>query len=243
MAWSGSQRAKLRDVVRYHPVTVSHISRVANTHHDEVESMSYIFALSNGLSATGVLLKEVQIGNHPPLTIVINDHGKKGAATQVWDRVPEVAHRMEQGEQVLVVDLLGMGDPAPDQPMHHFAEMLAAVGERPLGMEAAQLAGLARWAREAFTPSQIRLEGSGIRSQVVALVTAALEPSLFSQVELDGGMHSLGYLMDKPVEYAEASDLFCLDLYKDFDLDGLAALAKPAEVFQHGFVALPTVGK
>jgi hypothetical protein len=110
-------------------------------------------------------------------------------------------------------------------------------------MEAAQLAGLARWAQEIFTPPQMRLEGSGIRSQVVSLVTAALGPKLFSQVELDGGMQSLGYLMDKPVEYEEAPDLFCLDLYKDFDLDGLAMLAKPAEVIQHGFVALPAEGK
>jgi len=241
--WTDSQRARLRDVVRYHPVTVSHIALLANTHHNEVESVSYSFEMSNGLSATGVWLKEVQIGPHAPLTLVVNDKGKKGAATQTWDRVPEVAHRMERGEQVLVVDFLGTGDAAPDQPAHLFAEMLAAVGERPLGMEAAQLAGLARWAQEKFTPPQMRLEGSGIRSQVVSLVTSALEPKLFSQVELDGGMHSLGYLMDKPVEYEEAPDLFCLDLYKEFDLDSLAAVAKPAEVIQHGFVALPAAGQ
>jgi hypothetical protein len=241
--WTDTQRATLRDVVRYHPVTVAHISLVANTHHNEVESVSYRFEMSNGLSATGVWLKEVQIGPHAPLTLVINDKGKKGAATQTWNRIPEVAHRLERGEQVLVVDFLGTGDAAPDQPAHLFAEMLAAVGERPLGMEAAQLAGLARWAQGKFTPPQMRLEGSGIRSQVVSLVTSALEPELFSQVELDGGMHSLGYLMDKPVEYEEAPDLFCLDLYKDFDLDSLAVLAKPAEVIEHGFVALPAAGK
>ena len=60
-AWSDSQRANLRSVVRYHPVTVSHIMRIANTHHDQVESISYRFEMSNGLSATGVWLKEVQI--------------------------------------------------------------------------------------------------------------------------------------------------------------------------------------
>jgi len=241
--WTDVQRSKLRDVIRYHPVSVAHISLISNTHHGEVESVSYRFQMSNGLGATGVWLKEAQIGPHLPLTLVINEKGKRGAATQTWERIPEVAHRMERGEQVLVVDLLGTGDAAPDQPIHLFAEMLAAVGERPLGMEAAQLAGLARWAHGQFTPPQMRLEGSGIRSQVVALVATALEPKLFSQVELDGGMHSLGYLMDKPVEYAEAPDLFCLDLYKDFDLDGLAVLAKPAEVIQHGFVALPAAGK
>jgi hypothetical protein len=35
--WSGSERAKLRNIVRYHPVTGSHISCVANTYHDQVE--------------------------------------------------------------------------------------------------------------------------------------------------------------------------------------------------------------
>ncbi len=243
MGWSGSQRAKLRDVVRYHPVAVSHISRVANTHHDQVESISYRFEMTNGLSATGVWLKEVQTENHPPLTIVINDKGKKSAATEIWDRVPEVAHRMERGEQVLAADLVGMGDAAPDKPLHLIAEMLAATGERPLGMEAAQLISLARWAQEEWAPPQIRLEGTGIRSQVVALVASALEPKLFSQVELDGGMRSLSYLLDKPVAYEDAPDLFCLDLYKNFDLDRLVVLAKPAEVVQHGYLELPAPGK
>ena len=242
-AWADSQRAKLRRVVRYHPVAVSHIMRVANTHHDQVESVSYRFEMSNGLSSTGTWLKEVQVGDSAPLTIVINDKGKKGAATEVWDREFEVAHRLERGEQVLAVDLVGMGDAAPDQPFDLIAEMLAATGERPLGMEAAQLISVARWAQEQWAPSQIRLEGTGIRSQAISLVASALEPRLFSQVELQGGMHSLSYLLDEPVEFKDAPDLFCLDLYEDFDLDQLAALAKPAEVIQHGFVELSAPGK
>ena len=242
-AWSTSQREKLREVVRYHPVTVSHLRRVNNTHHDQVESVSYRFELSNGLSATAVWLKEVQIPAGAPLTIVLNDKGKKAAATELQDRVNRVAYHMERGEQVLVVDWLGTGDAAPDQPVHLFAEMLAASGERPLGMEAAQVVALARWAQEKFAAPQIRLDGTGIRTQVVSLVAAALEPKLFSQVELHGGMKSLSYLMEKPVEYAEAPDLFCLDLYKYFDLDRIAVLAKPAEVVQHGFVELPAPAK
>jgi len=167
---------------------------------------------------------------------VINDKGKKGAATEVWNRTPEVANRVERGEQVLAVDLMGTGDAAPDQTMDMFAEMLAATGERPLGMEAAQLIGVARWAQAEWAPSQVRLEGTGIRSQLISLTASALEPGIFSQVELHGGMHSLGYLLDEPVEYEDAPDLFCRDLYKEFDIDRLALLAKPAEVIQQEFV-------
>jgi hypothetical protein len=37
-------------------------------------------------------------------------------------------------------------------------------------------------------------------------------------------------LIDKPVPYMEAPDLFCLDLYKTTDLDRLAALSLPTAV-------------
>ena len=43
----------------------------------------------------------------------------------------------------------------------------------------------------------------------------------------------MGYLLERPVEYHEAGDLFCLDLYKEFDLDRLEAVAAPTK-FAHG---------
>jgi hypothetical protein len=238
-----AQRAKLSDLVRYHPVTVAHPMRIANTHHNQVESMLYRFQMSNGLSATGVWLKEVGAADPAPLTVVINDKGRAGAAREIWDGSPEVASRLERGEQVLAVDLLGMGDAVPDQPYGMMAQMLAATGERPLGMETAQLISLARWAQAEWSPSRMRLEGTGIRSQVIALVASSLEPRLFAQVAVRGGMHSLSYLLEEPVEYHDAPDLFCLDLYKDFDIDQLAALAKPADVTQHAFIEVSPPGK
>ena len=63
---------------------------------------------------------------------------------------------------------------------------------------------------------------------MISTVAAALEPELFTEVVVHDGMPSLGHLLDKPVEYNEAPDLFCFDLYKEFDLDRLAELAKRA---------------
>jgi hypothetical protein len=65
---------------------------------------------------------------------------------------------------------------------------------------------------------------------VVALVAAALEPSLFSEVVVRKGMPSLRYLVDKPVPFQEAADLFCLDLYKVTDVDRLTTLAAPTTI-------------
>ena len=238
--WSTAQRVKLHQVVRYHPVRVSHAWEEDNTHHNEVESVSYRFEMNNGLGATGVWLKDVPTRPNAPLTIVLNDGGKKAAADQLWDRIPEVADRMERGEQVLAVDLLFTGDAAPDQPAEVITEMLAAIGERPLGMEAAQLTAIAKWSEAKWSPASIRLETTGIRSQIVSLVAAALEPHLYTEVENYGGMRSLSYLLDKPVTYDAAPDLFCLDLYKDFDIERLEALASPAKVAEVNYVELPS---
>ncbi|MGH9468927.1 MAG: alpha/beta hydrolase family protein [Terriglobia bacterium] len=236
---SAPGRSQLQEVVRYHPVSVAHTWMEDNTYHNQVESLSYRWEMSNGLPATGVWMQEVQTKPHAPLTIVLNDGGKKAAGTEVWDRVPEVADCMERGESVVVADVLFTGDDVPAE-MSSFAQMLAAVGERPLGIEAAQLIGLAHWAQSQWAPSRIRLETSGIRTQVIALVAAALAPHLFSEVEDYGGMRSLGYLLAKPVLYDDAPDLFCLDLYKDFDIDQLKSLASPARVVEQHYVPSPS---
>jgi dienelactone hydrolase len=235
-AWADSQRSKLKEVIRYDPVTVDQVWAVTNTKHNGVESVSFRFLLSDGLSAVGVWLKNIPTAADSPLTVILNDMGMKAAASEVWDRQPEVAGRMDRGEQVLVLDLLFTADAAPEGPFFLFPEMLAAVGRRSIGMEAAQLNALTNWAHARWHAPSVRLESNGIRSQVASLLVSALEPRLFGEVATQGGMRSLTYLLDKPVSYMDAPDLFCLDLYKDFDLDQVIALAAPTKVRQQSFV-------
>jgi hypothetical protein len=67
---------------------------------------------------------------------------------------------------------------------------------------------------------------------MIALVAAALEPGVFSQVVSENAIQSLAFLLDKPVPFRSAADLFCLDLYKKFDVDSLNALASPVKITQ-----------
>ncbi len=227
--WADSERNQLRDTVRYQPASVAQAWPVWNTWYKQVESISFRFQLSNGLSATGVWMKDVSTPKDATLTIELNDSGMKAASTETWNHTPEVADRLDRGEQVLALDVLFTGDAAPDQPAS-FTEMLAAAGDRPLGMEAAQLLAVAHWAQQNFNPPSLRIETTGIRSQVQALVAAALEPKTFSVLATYNGMSSLEYLLDKPVTYLEAPDLFCLDLYKNFDIDRLVSMTAPTRI-------------
>lgn len=241
--WATSERRRLRTTVQYQPVSVVQAWPVWNTWYKRLESVSYRFQMSNGLSATGVWMRAISSPNDAPLTIELNDGGMKATSTELWNHVPEIADRLDRGEQVLVLDLLFTGDAAPAGQAYLFTEMLAAVGERPLGMEAAQLIALARWAQYKWSPSSVRIETTGIRTQVVSLVAAALEPNLFSAITNYGGMRSLDYLLAKPVPYQTAPDLFCLDLYKDFDLDSLRTLASPTQVNEIHEIQAPSATK
>ena len=87
-----------------------------------------------------------------------------------------------------------------------------------------------RWLATRTPRPALRLEATGKRSQLAALVAAAIEPGLFSEIVVHDGLTSLGELLDQPVEWIDAPELFCLDLYKDFDVASLGALAAPTPV-------------
>jgi dienelactone hydrolase len=227
-AWAAAERSKLKSVIRYKPLAINRVWTIANTKNKGVETRSYLFEMSDGLSANGVWLKGIASPDPAPVTIVLDDKGKKAAGVAVSDRV-------NRDEQVLALDLLFTGDAWKDTEPDSYAQILDGLGDRPLGIESAQLIAIARWVLGQNT-GKIRLEATGIRSQVVATVAAAAEPELFSRVVIHEGIPSLGFLLDAPVTFQDAPDLFCLDLYKLFDLDQLAAMAAPARVAVERYV-------
>jgi dienelactone hydrolase len=228
--WAASERAILTSVIRYKPLSVTNAWRMWNTKNHGLETLSYRFDFDNNLSATGVWLKEITAPSDAAATIVLNDKGRKAGGEAV-------SALLSRHQQVLALDVVFNGETIPQSPDPTDYEMLvASMGDRPLGLEVGQLIGAAKWLAKTSGPAPLRLEATGIRSQVVALAAAALEPTLFSEVAVTGGMHSLGFLLDAPVPQRSAPELFCLDLYKDFDLDHFIAMAAPTKVSEKDFV-------
>jgi dienelactone hydrolase len=220
-AWIAAQREKLNHVTRYAPVSVQNAWRLTNTRRLAIQTLGYRFDLSNGLSASGVWLQAIGAADDAPVTIVLNDKGYAASRDAVsW--------HVNRGEQVLALDLLFNGTMRPQVPNLSDWEMLAASsGDRPLGMEAAQLIAVARWLRANHADTKVQVETDGMRSAVIAAVAAAIDPNAFSGVTSGHGIKSLGYLLDAPEAYRTAPDLFCLDLYKYFDIDSIMAIAQP----------------
>jgi dienelactone hydrolase len=232
--WAAAERSKLKDVVRYKPVEMQDVLSIAMTKHRGLQSMSYLFQLSNGLSANGIWLRSIQQSSDgAPVTIVLNDKGREASGEAALQR-------FSRGEQVLALDLMFTGQAWKNEYPFLFTEMLDALGDRPLGMQAAQLIRIAQWAKQKTGVSKVRLEADGMRNQAAALVAASLEPDLFSEIVVRGGIRSFSYVLEKPVTFVDAPELFCLDLYKDFDIGSLEALAAPATVVSSHYVELTT---
>jgi dienelactone hydrolase len=222
-AWVISQREQLKSIIRYSAVSVDGAWKLTSTKRPGLQSFSYRFDFSNSLSGTGIWVASRAADSHAPLTIVLNDKGYKASAQDVVERV-------NRGDQALAFEPLFFGSTSPDETEPAYWEMLVASrGDRAIGLEVGQLVATAKLFRTSTGTNRIRLQTDGMRSQVVALAAGALEPDLFSQIESKNAMSSLSHLLNAPVAYRTAPDLFCLDLYKYFDIDTLTILAFPVK--------------
>ena len=223
------RRARLRSRVRFQPVKVKHGWALHNTKNRGLESYSYRIHFTDGLVASALWGKAIATGERAPASILLSDEGRAKAAPQASDRI-------NRGEQVLAVDLILTGEAQPlrrkTSDSHRYAQLLATIGDRPLGIRASHLLALAKWLKEHHGAPEVRVEAQSFRSQVVALLGAALDPTAFSEVRVDNGIKSLGHLLAKPVPYEEAPELFCLGLFPEFDLERLIPLAEPVRVVQ-----------
>lgn len=135
----------------------------------------------------------------------------------------EVQALLRAGHRVVAIDPFYFGESRFASRDYLFALLAATVGERPLGIQAGQVAAAARWLKDRH--GVVRLAAYGPRTSVVALVAAALESEAISGVTLARPMASLRELIQQNVSVTEAPELFCFGLLAHFDMPQLKALA------------------
>ena len=211
-------RQDLLRLLRYQPAEVRHAWALRGNLSKGVESEGYRVDYTNGLSSTAVRLSAYERPPARTATILLADGGKKAAASEASDR-------LNAGESVFVMDPMLMGDEAPSRDGNTgaglYARFFYMMGERPLAVQAAQVAALARWIKTRFGVRTVNLSTQGPRSQMIGLTAHALENGLFHELKSRQGMASLGEVLEKPARYLEVPELFVFGLYKDFDINTL----------------------
>ncbi len=155
-------------------------------------------------------------------SLVISDQGRASSSQTVRRLVAD-------NQRVLAVDPFYFGESQVSQKDFLFAFMIATVGHRPLGVQANQIAAVARWSRETVK-GPVTLVADGPRTSIIALISAAIETDSIAGVELHESLGSLKELIEANQLANQTPELFCFGLLQQFDVLQLAALAAPRPV-------------
>jgi len=136
----------------------------------------------------------------------------------------EASRLLAAGRRVVAFDPFYYGESRISSKDFLFALLAASVGERPLGIQAAQVAAVARWAGPADVVAV------GPRASLVALCAAALEERAIARLELHQAYGSLAEVVERNLGVNQAPELFCFGLLEAFDVRQLVALAAPRPV-------------
>jgi hypothetical protein len=159
--------------------------------------------------------------------IVLADGGRVKAAD-------EVTGLLKEGQRVLAVDLFSFGESKIRLHPDLYAIAVSSIGERPLGIEASQLAAVARWLHKKYG-APLRVVSVGPRSSLIATVAAALEAAPIDRAAIDelnlhSPLKSLKDVIDNNMKIDQAPELFCFGLLERFDLPQLYALVAPRPI-------------
>jgi len=138
----------------------------------------------------------------------------------------EISRLVAAGNRVVAMDPYYFGESALPKRDYLFAMLVASLGERPLGLQASQIAAAARWLDKENQKGPVRLQAMGPRIGLAALLAAALEP-VVAQVTVEGGFGSLKEILAKDMTADKTPELFCFGLLDAFDIPQIAALVKP----------------
>ncbi len=156
-------------------------------------------------------------------SIVIADGGRASAER-------EIQELLNQGRRVIAVDLFYFGESRIAKRDFLFALLVAATGERPLGIQAAQLNAIAKWAGKAGSGQEVSVVGVGPRSSLIALTAAALDSRSIDALELHRPYSSLKDVIRDNGSVQKTPEVFCFGLLEVVDIRQLIALAAPRPV-------------
>src|SRR5262249_44713818 len=132
--WQETSRKKLRQVV----MAKRYLVKAAGTKAEDKDGLRVRYWKVNVSGHWTVPVVELARGQPKATAILVNDAGRRtdAATVEYW---------LKSGHRVLAADLFYFGESRIPQHDWLFALMVATIGDRPLGIQASQLAALALW--------------------------------------------------------------------------------------------------
>ncbi|MDP3069379.1 MAG: acetylxylan esterase [Opitutaceae bacterium] len=213
---------QLTAVVKFTPLTAT-ATRTGSETRDGVQATFWKLRLGDTWTVPVTELTRTGATHPTVTTILVADTGRKTLAARS-------AELLATGQRVLAVDPFYFGESKIAQRDFLFALLVAAVGDRPLGLQSSQLAAAARWAVTEFRTGSVALESTGPRLGLAALVATALEPRAIATLRQTDALPSLHDVLRQNWTVDKYPELFCFGLLESFDLPELKRLAGPVRL-------------
>jgi len=207
-------RARLRELVRARQFDVA-ATKVDSATDEGLEITRWRLRMGDDWTVPAV---ELSPANAKSTVLLVADGGRSSVATQA-------AQLLAEGKRVVAIDPFYFGESKLGKRDYLYALLVAAIGERALGIQASQVAAAARWLRTGRRLGPVTLMSAGPRSSLFSLVAAALEPDAISALETRQAMSSLREIIEKDLTAEQTPELFCFGLFEEFDIPQIAALA------------------
>jgi hypothetical protein len=216
--WQKTNRAKLRDVVRFKNAIVS-AETAGSATNAGIRAVYLKLRVGDDWTVPAV---ELTRGEATGTVLLVSDAGRSNAAAEI-DRL------LNANQRVLAIDPFFFGESKIRSHDFLFALLVGAVGERPLGIQASQVAAIARWAAGRQNDQPVSVLALGPRSSLFGLVAAALEENAIRKVEMSDSLGSLKEVIEENWAVNQKPELFCFGLLESFDVKHLAALVAPRQ--------------
>lgn len=209
------QRARLAEIVhcREYEVTDVHLARTQQLEGTQVHAWALRIGRDWTVPAVEVVPENVQ-----GTIVLLADGGRSAAA----DRIASLAG---SGHRVVAVDPYGFGESTVARRPELYSLLVAAAGERPLGVQSAQIRAVCRWLAVQQQTGPVTLVAVGRRTGLGALIAAALDNQSIATLQVDRPFRSLRQIIEENLQIPDGPELFCFGLLAEFDVPQMQSLA------------------
>jgi hypothetical protein len=208
--------ARLAEIVKYKPYAVV-AKRIGAETKGGIQATYWQLRIGDTWTVPAV---ELVRGEPVVSAVLLGDDGRKDLAT--W-----AEQLLGQNKRVIAIDPFDVGESKLAGRDYEWDLLVAAVGDRPLGIQASEIAAVARWAHGRNPQTRLTLESIGPRTSLAATVAAALERPSIITLSQGNAVPSLHRVIELNWTVNEKPEFFCFGLLESFDLDQIQQLCCP----------------
>ena len=205
--------ARLAEIVKYKPYAVV-AERVGAETKGDIQATYWKLRIGDTWTVPAV---ELVRGEPVQTAVLLGDDGRKDLAK--W-----AEECLGRNQRVIAIDPFEIGESKLAHQDYEWDLLVAAVGDRPLGIQASEIAAVARWAHGRDPRTRLILEAVGPRTGLSATVAAAMERPIIGTLSQAGGLSSLHSVIEQNWKVNEKPELFCFGLLESFDVDQIRQL-------------------